>query len=500
MFNKVFSSLGNKIALAVVVTFLIFGSSFVYFAHRTGYSMLERGAQTKAHGVAEFGKAILEYIMLRGQNDQLQAALERVIASGQADNILILKEDGTTVLGAKLGQLTEKLPIDRFTELPQYPGDKFLFMNEGGSSFEYIITPIVKKPDCYSCHNDTKDTKGFLAVKIYMDDIRNVALQHRSVNIMMTIATFAGLGGVLFIALLFLVIRPVRKLQKQIMQIDDQLEQFEQGNEIIFSELKVPRQRDEMTSVMESFNNLVRRLNVTNSKVHELHQSHLEHADRLASAGEMAAGIAHEIKNPIAGVLGALQVFDSETKKGDDRKEIIAEMITQLERVNQAVNDLLSYARPTPPVFDILNIGDLIKKTISLLSQQVKKKQIEINTDFGERELTIIGDRKQLQQVLWNITLNAVQSIEGKGFVTIAMTGDDSTVKIIIKDTGKGISQEQLTSVFQPFFTTKHKGTGLGITISKRIIEQHHGTIGIKSETGKGTIVSITLPKEQDRK
>ncbi len=500
MFNKVFSSLGNKIALAVVVTFLTFGGAFVYFAHRTGYSMLEHGAQSKAHGVAEFGKAILEYIMLRGQNDQLQAALERVIASGQADNILILKEDGTIVLGAKSGQLSKKLPIDRFTELPQYPGEKFLFMNEGGSSFEYVITPIVKKPDCYSCHNDTKDIIGLLAVKINMDDIRSVALQHRSVNIMMTIATFTGLGGVLFIALLFLVIRPVRKLQKQIMQIDDQLEQFEQGHEIIFSELKVPRQRDEMTGVMESFNNLVRRLNVTNSKVHELHQSRLEHADRLASAGEMAAGIAHEIKNPIAGVLGALQVFDSETKKGDDRKEIIAEMITQLERVNHAVNDLLSYARPTLPVFDLLNIGELIKKTISLLSQQIKRKQIEISTDFGDRELSIMGDRKQLQQVLWNITLNAVQSIEDKGFVTIAMVGDNSTVKIIIKDTGKGISPEQLTCVFQPFFTTKHKGTGLGMTISKRIIEQHHGTIGIESKTGKGTIVSITLPKEQDRK
>jgi signal transduction histidine kinase len=498
--EKLFPSLGKKTAFAFIIVFFVAGGSFVYFAHRTGYTMLEKGAQTQAHGVAEFGKAILEYVMLRGQNGQLQAVLERVVASNQASDILILKQDGTIALGAKSVENYEKLPIDRFTVLPQYPGEKFLFMNEGNSSYEYVITPIVKKHDCYTCHKEPDTTKGYLAVKISMDDVRGIALEHRTVNILMTVITFVGLGGVLFIALLFLVIRPVSKLQKQIMQIEKQLEQFARGEEVKFSELEVPRQQDEIAGVMRSFNSLIRRLNETNAQVHELHQIRLEHADRLASAGEMAAGIAHEIKNPIAGVLGALQVFDSETPHDNDRKEIIAEMISQLERVDHTVNDLLSYARPTLPVFEQADVNELIKKTISLLSQQIKHKQIAITTYSTLGEMKIQADRKQIQQVIWNIMLNAVQAIDYKGTVMIDVMETDIALCITIKDSGKGITSDQLANVFQPFFTSKHKGTGLGMTISKRIIEQHHGSIGIDSQVGKGTTVTISLPIHQHQK
>ena len=497
--EKLFPSLGKKVAFAFIITFFVAGSTFVYFAHQTGYIMLEKGAQTKAHSIAEFGKAILEDIMMSGKSAQLHSVLERIVASNQASDILILNQNGTIALGAKHKEEIEKLPLERFSVIPQYPDDKFLFVNEGGSLFEYVITPIIKQPGCYRCHTEPEATKGFLAVKLSMDDVRGVALEHRTVNILMTAITFAGLGGVLFTALLFLVIRPVRKLQDQIKQVETQLKQFERGGEVIFSELAIPNQQDEISIVMKSFNNLIRRLNEANAKVHELHHSRMEHADRLASAGEMAAGIAHEIKNPIAGVLGALQVFDDETPANHDRKEIFTEMIAQLERVNHAINDLLSYARPTPPVFEQSNLNDLIKRTISLLSQQIKQKRVEISTDFIRDEIKIAADKKQLQQVIWNILLNAVQAIEQEGKVNISLVDENSSILIQVIDTGKGITLEQLSHVFQPFYTTKHKGTGLGMTISKRIVEQHRGTITINSTSGKGTIVTIMLPKEQKK-
>lgn len=497
--EKYFSTLRKKIALALIVVSLIAGGAFMYFAHKTGYTMLEKDSQAKAHSIARFGKALFEYLMTHDRREQLEFALKKIVVPDQVSDLLILKSDGTISLHTSSSSQV-KLPLDEFTTSIEYPDERFLFRKEGDLPYEYVITPIVKKADCYSCHNETDSVQGYLAVKTSMNDVRSVALQHRTTNIVMTIMILAGWGFVLFIALLFLIIRPISKFREQITHTENALEQFEKGESIRFNELSIPNKYDEIAGLVIAFNKLIHRLNEAHEKLNAMHLTQLEHADRLASAGEMAAGIAHEIKNPIAGVLGALQVFDAETKKDDDRKEIIAEMIIQLERVNHAVNDLLSYARPAPPVFDFLNIGELIKKTISLLSQQIKRKQIEITTDFGERELTIIGDRKQLQQVLWNITLNAVQSIEEKGLVTIGMVNDNSTVKIIIKDTGKGISPEQLTCVFQPFFTTKHKGTGLGMTISRRIIEQHHGSISIESKPGKGTIISITLPKGQDRK
>ena len=495
--EKLFPSLGKKIAFAVSIVFLTAGGAFVYFAHNTGYTMLEKGAQAKAHGVAEFGKAILEFVMLEGENDQLQAALNRAVSTHQAKNVLILGKDGSIILKSANNEIRSKLPLEQFSELPDYPGEKFLLAKEHDSLYEYIITPIIKKPDCYKCHNDPDTSRGYLAVKISMDDISAVAMKHRTTNILMTAITFLGLGGVIFLALLFVVIRPITKLRNQITLVENQVDRFEQGDNVHFSKLEVPDKHDEIAGLMVAFNKLIQRLNDAHEKLHELHQVRMEHADRLASTGVMAASLAHEIKNPIAGVLCALQVFDGEISLKDDRKEIIAEMITQLERVNHTVNDLLSYARPASPKFDEVSVNELITKTISLLSQQVKNAPITISTSLPRIPVAISADGKQIQQVLWNIMHNAVQAIDKDGSVNVKLFQDNSKIKIQIADTGAGISAEQLGCVFQPFFTTKHKGTGLGMTISKRIVEQHNGTIGIESIVGEGTTVTITLPHHQ---
>ncbi len=498
--EKLFPSLGKKIAFAVVLVFLIAGGAFVYFAHQTGYTMLQKQTRAKAHGVAEFGKAILEHIMLGGRNDHLQSALKRAVASGQAKDFLILTDDGTIVLKADSNQYIDRLPIEKFVELPQFPGDRFLSLKQNDSLYEFIVTPIQKKSECYSCHPEKETTKGFLAVNISMDDVRAASLEHRTINLVMTVVTFSGLGIILYLALMFLVIRPVKKLNRQMIDVEEQIEKYEEGKQVQFSELELPHSKDEIAGLLAAFNKLIKRLNKTHNKLHEMHQSQLEHADRLATTGEMAASIAHEIKNPIAGVLGALQVFDSETPHHDERKIILAEMMIQLQRVNNTVNDLLNYARPTPPVFGEVYINELIEKTLSLISQQIKNEHIVIKKELMAERVSIIADGKQLQQVLWNILLNAIQAMDGKGALSVTSYQKDSSVIILIEDTGKGILPENLESIFKPFFTTKHKGTGLGMTISKRIITQHKGTIIIDSEPGKGTIATIMLPPQQNHR
>jgi len=495
--EKLFPSLGKKIAFAVSIVFFIAGGAFVYFAHRTGYSMLEKGAQAKAHGVVEFGRSIIEYAMLEGRNNQLQAILDRAVTSNQADDILILDRDGRVILRARTDHQNEILPLGQFSNVPDFPGEKFLFVKENNSLYEYFITPIIKRPDCFRCHTEPDTTKGFLAVKISMDDIRSVALQHRTTNILMTILVFTGLGGVILVTLLFLVIRPVRKLRNQIIQVEKQLDHFEQGEKVRFDELTVPQSQDEIAGLLRAFNKLIRRLNEAHAKLYTVHNNQLEQADRLATAGEMAASMAHEIKNPITGVLGALQVFDGETADDDPRKEILAEMMVQLDRVNQAVNDLLSYARPALPIFEDISLNDLIQRSISLLFQQTKKKQIVFQTQLSTMEVVISADKKQIQQVIWNIMLNAIQAMETGGTLSISTYLVDSLITIQISDAGKGIPPDQLDQVFKPFYTTKHKGTGLGMTISRRIVEQHNGKIEITSEVGKGTIVTISLPSKQ---
>jgi signal transduction histidine kinase len=495
-----FVSLGRKVIFAVAVVFLIAGGLFAYFAHQTGYMMLEKGAQTKAHGVAEFGKAILEYIMLSGETEKLQEAMARVVSSNQARDIIILREDGTVTLRARPENLHDTLPLGQFRELSLYPGDKFFLQQEGDSLYEYIITPIVKKQDCYPCHRDAAPTIGYLAVKISMDDVRNVALEHRTMNIFMTVITFLGLAGVVVVTLLFLVIRPVSTLRDQISTIERQTELFEQGEHVRFSELRASTRRDEIGGLINAFNALIRRLNAANDRLRELHHVRLEHADRLATSGEMAASIAHEIKNPTSGVLGALQVLRSELPPDDERGEIFDEMISQLERVTHTVNDLLSYARPTPPSFASVDLVEVFQRTISLLSRQCTKEGVKLSATFSNPSILIYADKKQLQQVLWNVIMNAQHAIAGVGRIDITADESDDSVVIRIDDSGRGIPQHEIEDIFKPFFTTKHKGTGLGMTITKRIVEQHNGTITLKSEVGKGTHVTITLPRKQDNR
>jgi signal transduction histidine kinase len=211
----------------------------------------------------------------------------------------------------------------------------------------------------------------------------------------------------------------------------------------------------------------------------------------------MAASIAHEIRNPIAGVLGALQVMLDELGADDPRREILEEMKTQVERVNHAVTDLLAYARPLPPMFEETSLNDIITRTSTMLSRQMRDRNLDVIHVLEPRPVMIVGDRKQLQQVLWNIILNGMQAMDERGVMTISLTEQSGTAIIAVTDTGSGISAEDIENIFKPFFTTKHKGTGLGMTISRRIVEQHHGSMTITSRPGEGTTVTIQLPLKQ---
>ena len=498
LFHALFSSLARKIILAVSVTLLLTGSIFVYVAHRTGFTMLEEQAHEKAHDIASVSKAILISVMAEGKPTHLNEFLHALNSSYEVADVYVLRRDGSLYCGTDSSDRSTSVLSGENSGTLQESKERFISTIEKGSSYEYIITPIEKQPLCYQCHTQAEPNRGYLAVKLSMDELRASSLRHRTTNIVMIIGTFLGVGGVIILTLLFVVVRPVRNIRRKIKQLEDELVRVENGNQVEVLQFAVPASKDEITDLIIAFNMLTKRLNEVHGRLHDLHQNELEHADRLASIGKMAASVAHEIKNPVAGVLGALQVFDGDIPEGDSRKDILAEMKLQLERVDRAVNELLSYARPTPPVFEEFAINRLIEKTVSLLSQQVNGKSITIKMNLTDEEIILWADRKQIQQLLWNIMLNGLQAIETSGTLTVTLSRGDSSVSIDVSDSGKGIPFELRDRIFKPFFTSKHKGTGLGMTISKRIVEQHSGSIRVSSRVGKGTKVTIVLPLFQN--
>jgi len=228
--------------------------------------------------------------------------------------------------------------------------------------------------------------------------------------------------------------------------------------------------------------------------------------DRLATLGELAAGAAHEIRNPLTSIRSTIQYLSKDFTDDPVKSEMITELISEVERINKIVQGLLSFARPSELNSTEINIEQLIAQTLVLTHTTLQKQKIEVQFEYFTEETNIYGDMEQLKQVFLNIILNAsdamsaneadrprllIISIE-KG---VAINTHNRYLLISFEDTGKGIKEKDLDNIFNPFFTTKDEGTGLGLAISYGVINRHEGDIEVKSMPGKGTVFTIKLPQ-----
>jgi signal transduction histidine kinase len=250
---------------------------------------------------------------------------------------------------------------------------------------------------------------------------------------------------------------------------------------------------------------MVDRLRVARGEIEEYHRHRLERAERLATMGEVAASLAHEIKNPLAGIAGAIGVMAEELEDGDPRKEIMAEILAQIRRLTKTVQDLLTFARPGVPTLEMCDIHHVIDRVILLLAEDPIAKRVRIVRNYQSGLPRLEADGKQLGQVFLNLLLNAAQAMHGDGQVTITtrLNGADDekskghgsrALEVSLTDTGPGIPPDKLRELFTPFFTTKPRGTGLGLAISRRIVEDHGGWIQAQSPPHQGATFRVGLP------
>jgi signal transduction histidine kinase len=223
----------------------------------------------------------------------------------------------------------------------------------------------------------------------------------------------------------------------------------------------------------------------------------LERLDRLANLGTLSAGLAHEIKNALVPIKTFVQLL---IEKNDDR-ELAVVVERELKRLDSMVSQMLRFASPRSTTFAPVQVHDVLEVSLLLLQHQITGKMISVTRDFRAVPGVVRGDEAQLQQVIMNLLLNALEAMGISGSLTISteITPDESGVHLLrinIRDSGAGISSENLARLFQPFFTTKKNGTGLGLAISQRVAREHHGKIEAHSEPGKGSTFTISLPVE----
>jgi signal transduction histidine kinase len=378
------------------------------------------------------------------------------------------------------GLIPENLQIDS-------PGHSKKKIN--GTVYWVYYTSVKPSRVCFNCHEVINNAVGFTAIALKFNAFK-FTLKKFVVNTII----FSGLIFVVIITGLWAIL--TKQIDRPLAEMIKFLKNVESGN--LKARIKQNWQTDEFRQLSISLNNMTQELERNLEKIQELYYQQLQRADRLASVGELASSIAHEIKNPLAGISGAIQILSKEFSKGEREKEIFDEILKQINRVNKTIGDLLSFSKPSPLVIGVSNINKVIKDTLILVEQQAKQNnvltELNLDPDIPNTEF----DEKKIQQALLNLMLNAVQAMPDGGKMSVLskayFLNTRDYLLIQVKDTGPGIPQEYLSKIFDPFFTTKPNGTGLGLAIVKRIINEHAGKISVESAPAKGTTFTIELP------
>lgn len=222
-------------------------------------------------------------------------------------------------------------------------------------------------------------------------------------------------------------------------------------------------------------------------------ESRMRQADRLATVGRMAANIAHEIRNPLASLTGAIEVLTSPLTADDARERLSQIVARESERLNHIIKNFLEYARPAPLSIATFDVAAAVEEVLLLLEHRVSPGSLKVIREFAP-SIPWAVDAQQFRQILWNLCLNAVEAMPEGGELRVSVAARGATLEVAVSDTGDGIAAADVSHVFEPFFSTKPEGTGLGLALVHRIVQDHGGEIDVRSSPGLGTTFTLTLP------
>jgi signal transduction histidine kinase len=226
-------------------------------------------------------------------------------------------------------------------------------------------------------------------------------------------------------------------------------------------------------------------------------ESQLNHAERLAALGQMVAGVSHEVRNPLGIIRSTAELMGGMPDATETQQKLSGVIIQESSRLNNIVTEFLDFARPQKPNFQECYLEDIIQKNLQFLQPEFEKENITVHDNLNGRSFKLSADPQMLYRAFLNLFINGIQAMENGGRINVEVGEEKDHFVVGIEDTGSGISEENLKKIFDPFFSTKDKGSGLGISIVRNIVEGHKGSIWIESKDGAGTKVFMRLPREQ---
>ena len=492
------ASLFFKVIL-VTSLILIFAISLnVYWNTALHEGSIESLTQEKAKIIAEFIEKNVVRAMEKGRHFDIHQVLQNFAIYKGIWKIYIFRPDGTIMATTYERELNKKVENVNFYLKKRYFEKEETWRNQAGGivreAVYYYVNPIQNRPECFQCHDKKDQVVGVLVVAESMREMHGMIYKVQMHSIILAIITILFLSFVLGFLFSRVINVPIKKLT-------DTMKKAEEGD--LNARVNI-KSRDEMGSLGENLNIMIEKLNVAREEAEQYHQELIQRADRMASIGELASGIAHEIRNPLAGIQGAIQILAEEFPKEDPRKQVSDEIQKQIYKLERLVKDLLNFAKPVTRNCLPTDINELVDKVLSFfMTQRAKSVDIKIEKNFVPSLPKAMIDPSSMEQAFLNIILNAQKAMSRGGTFTVstlALPGrkDDGKevqeIQIVFEDTGIGIPGENLPKIFNPFFSTRSDGTGLGLSITKNIVEQQGGKIEVESQVNAGTKFIITLP------
>ncbi|MGZ4788797.1 MAG: sensor histidine kinase [Terriglobales bacterium] len=305
----------------------------------------------------------------------------------------------------------------------------------------------------------------------------------------------AALGAIIVCAVMVVTLALV--VRRPMLELESSIQRVSEGD--LQATVSFADRNDDIGDLGRNFNTMVEQLRESREEIERLHATQMSRAEHLATLGELAAGLAHEIRNPLAGIAGVMDIIGRDVPATSAAQDVLKDVREEVLRINRIVTDLLETARPKAPQKQLADLNTTAEHALMFAREQAKSKPIHIGFTRSEDLPPFQHDPSQIHQVLLNLMLNAIQAIDGPGSVSVTVEQRDGMAAVDVTDTGPGIPPETLQNIFRPFFTTKGHGTGLGLSLAKRIVEDHGGRIQVASMPGHGCTFSVILPMNSVR-
>jgi hypothetical protein len=300
----------------------------------------------------------------------------------------------------------------------------------------------------------------------------------------------AGAGAVAICAVSMFVLAYL--VQRPMVELQEKIEQVSKGN--LDVAVSFSGRNDEIGDLGRNFNYMMQQLRESREEIEHLHRTQMSRAEHLATLGELATGLAHEIRNPLAGIAGVIEIVGRDLPATSPARAVVKDVRLEIARISRTLTDLLETARPRRPEVRLGNLNTTVEHAVMLARQQVLSRPIKIELHKAPDLPEVEHDSDQIHQVLLNLLLNAVQALDKAGTVRVEIGSRDGYATVTVGDNGRGISAQNLPNIFRPFYTTKGDGTGLGLSLAHRIVEDHHGRIEVSSVLGSGSQFTVLLP------